>query len=433
MRNLNFPVHQAAFEDTSALYAARYAETSRRIADDNPDEVFTTYMHNEMRDVEVYDRLGESDLTIVTSGAMKMANPHLDKTLDEIIAIAQKVDSGMEMAATKRELKMIDFMSARFDDAHGVEQLQWLGVLTMMAGYNKPSPSVAESVVRQRAPKEPAEYEVFRRAIRRLRSYQLDVGEEESIAAKRDSFVQRVDSGDSSAARAVDALNRHWKGVFVGKMLGRLMDPSFRRAHIIDEVDFLRGDAPEPRHIPPTPGHTTPIIRLPWPMLTKTRKEGNSGKRTGDTSAPRPEELTETSETIALTHQTDWIDDLAETWQHGGQRTRVDKLPTGNRQRPYQGALLNNRYGKPVVHVVDTAEPENALYYAVEGEVRDPDTGELIPVLDAFEGNKPQARARGAEPIEHVGQDFYRTLMDRIRADMERSENAALPERRLWW
>jgi hypothetical protein len=434
MRNMDFPVHQALFEEASALYAARYADTSRRIADNDPDEVFTTYMHDEMRDVEVYDRLGESGLTIVTSGAMKMANPHLDKTLDEIIAVAQQVDSNMEMATTKRELKMIDFMSARFDNAHGVEQLQWLGVLTMMAGYNKPSPSIAETVVRQRAPKEPAEYEVFRRAVRRLRSHQLNVGEEESIAAKYDSFVQRVNSGDSSTARAVDALNRYWKGVFVGKMLGRLMDPSLRRAHIIDEVDFLRGNAPEPRHIPPTPGYTTPIIRLPWPMLAKIRGERGSGNGASNGASPQPEATSEKlSETISLPHQTDWVDDLAEMWPYGAQRTRVDDLPTGNRKRPYQGALLNNRHGKPTIHIADTAEPENAMYYAIDGGLRDPDTGEPVPLLEAFKNNKPQARARGAEGIEHLGQDFYRGVMNKIRADMERSESAALPKRRLWW
>lgn len=419
MRNLEHPVQQTLYEDTIALYAARYAEVQERLQD--PERSFTTFVHTELAGVRFYTQPGTAELAGLTV-EQKMLRPHLGQTLDNIAEAEWETDlapnSEVEIDPEHKELRVIRYLVEKLDEVKEVEKLETIAALAIIAGRNKPDSDRIEEVLKKRPDTLAIEEQTFRRAHNALKVLALEEGERDAITRALPKLQARIDTGDPSG-KAATTLSKYYRGTYAARVLERLMDGHTAQRDVTDEIDFTNRKAPAPTIIEREPNVPVNVVRLPFPLLPPQRSRGEEPRH-----QPAPKIVPESSVTesqegrqqppVRHTFRTDWILDLAVDWEYGGDIVPDMDLVTSYESNKYQGAILHDEWGAAFAIVSDTDILGNALYYAFVRELRDPDTGQPIHWQTAYRGFKRDARARGVKRMEHAGQDFYKRLMNNL-------------------
>ncbi|MET1033342.1 MAG: hypothetical protein ABWX94_02480 [Candidatus Saccharimonadales bacterium] len=410
MRNLEFPVQQAAFEDMQALYVARFAAVEERLHD--PDRAITAFLVDEMKDIPLRSVLADG-MTL----ERKPTDMTLERVSDELYELEWDSDPDQSLEEVlnpeRSDLRVIGLIDGKYKGVKTEDKVLWLCVAGLVAGQNKPLPNRIDQVM-NREGNLTLEEETFKKAYQFLKSKRLHPGEQEAIGRSRTKLEKQIDSGNEKAVRkAIDTLDKYWLSDYAGKVIDRLLSDKTSARDTRDELQFNSGFVKEMTPVPDT-DQPAQIVTLPWPLLPKGG-DGQPHPESKPTEIGSETERASTGRREQVEHPylTKWIGSLAASWEFGGVEVRVE-LPSGDQEKEYKGALLNGPDGTPFMLVADTAKPDNALYYGVAGELHDPETGQAVSLLEAFEGNKTRARRFGAERVEHRGQEFHSTMMDII-------------------
>jgi hypothetical protein len=422
MLNVEHPHLQACYEDVIALHAARDADVVDRLL--NPDrESFVRDLHAIADEVEFYEYTADEKRVIKRVTGRKPTD--VERTTSTILNIGAYVEDDRDITPHQLMLDVINDITKHGVSSHR-EKLHTITCLGLIAGQHKP-PEDRLAAMWKGMPmfskkgledfEAPDEDVVFRYAVTALDIIRdaLRSGEEEAIAAKLDTFRDRVKTGNK-LRQAVDTLNRYDYGRLARRTLELVMRPSTTRRDTLDEVAVMLGDVKPPLIPEPTPGYTGPVVSLPWPILPPPER-----KRDSDVERPvedKPPRSREPREIIRDELRTAWLGMLAMRWPYYSEITPIDLHSIGEEElSEYDGAFLwgpDNVTLFACVGESAIAIPHNSLHIAVAFDLRD-ELGNPVPVQQALGGGKQRAVRIGSVQKNHTGKDTYKRAIDHLR------------------
>lgn len=424
MLNVEHPHLQACYEDVIALHAARDADVVDRLLDPGR-ESFVRDLHLIADEVEFYEHTADEKKVIHRAAGRKPTD--VERTVSTILDLEAYVEDDREdVTPPQLALDVINEITRHGVGSHR-EKLHAITCLGLIAGQHKP-PKDRLAAMWKDMPmfskkgledfEAPDEDVVFRYAVTALdviRDIALKSGEEEAIAAKLDTFRDRVRTGNK-LRQAVDTLNRYDYGRLARRTLELVMRPSTTRRDTLDELAVMLGDAKPPAVPEPTPGYTGPIVHLPWPILPPPER-----KRDADVERPvehKPPQSREPREIVRDEIRTEWLGMLAMSWPYFSDLTPIDLHSVGDKETSeYEGAFLYGPDNVTLFACVGESEiaiPHNALHIAVAADLHD-ERGNLISVQEALRGGKQRAVRMGSKQLNHTSVNIYKRAIDHLR------------------